>query len=285
MVKKIHINLSNKVLYTFVTIIVILALGVGVYAFGGSYGDPAIMGHTADEIEGGGADTRCDVSGTCTQVCVGTNCKTSWPTGAVGGIEVKRVFAFDVITEAERTLVAWCPPGFVVSGGGHAIATSSPTSSYRVDRSTSTSFNDGWSVRYNNFVSPGELWGYAFALCTTGTSLDLPVILPNEAQLEVAVFGEGDVSFIGQDISGTCFSEQFCDFTFTNFPEGASVVFGSVPSSGQEHYAWGGDCEGVSAGTGCTLNFYGGGSYRVSSTFVVSGGSGGVDEGEMEVPT
>jgi len=26
-------------------------------------------------------DTRCDASGTCSQVCIGTNCKSSWPSG------------------------------------------------------------------------------------------------------------------------------------------------------------------------------------------------------------
>jgi uncharacterized protein (DUF779 family) len=31
-------------------------------------------------------DTRCDVSGTCSQVCVGTDCRTSWPSGGSGTI-------------------------------------------------------------------------------------------------------------------------------------------------------------------------------------------------------
>ena len=51
MVKKINIqiNLTNKLFYTFVVIIVVLALGIGVYAFGGS--TPSTVGHSAGELD------------------------------------------------------------------------------------------------------------------------------------------------------------------------------------------------------------------------------------------
>lgn len=57
MVKKIEINLTNKLFYTFVGIIAVLALviiaiftlGIGVYAFGTS--NPLIFGHSAEELD------------------------------------------------------------------------------------------------------------------------------------------------------------------------------------------------------------------------------------------
>ncbi len=50
--RKIQFNFNNRFLYTFIAIAVIISLGVIVYAYGNTYGDPAIMGHTANEIEG-----------------------------------------------------------------------------------------------------------------------------------------------------------------------------------------------------------------------------------------
>ncbi len=49
---KFHINFTNRWLYTLITIIVVLALGVGVYAYGTN--DPLTFGHSAGEVEGGG---------------------------------------------------------------------------------------------------------------------------------------------------------------------------------------------------------------------------------------
>lgn len=89
--RKIEINFTNKWLYTLALFIGIFALGVGVYAYN-SGGPASVIGHSTDELEGvcltdgtgcpsGTVDTRCDVSGTCTQVCIGTDCQTVWPSG------------------------------------------------------------------------------------------------------------------------------------------------------------------------------------------------------------
>jgi len=58
---KIQIQLTNKWLYFLVGVLIISVLGVGVWAYNsaGTGGNPAIMGHSADEISGGvpvGAD-------------------------------------------------------------------------------------------------------------------------------------------------------------------------------------------------------------------------------------
>ena len=94
----INLKIQKKDLWLLSAIMIFL-IGVGyVVAIGENY---QIHGHDSDEINlpvcgngqilkysGGiwscqndnlGTDTRCSTSGTCTQVCIGTNCRTSWP--------------------------------------------------------------------------------------------------------------------------------------------------------------------------------------------------------------
>ncbi|HDK42599.1 MAG TPA: hypothetical protein ENG87_04415 [Candidatus Pacearchaeota archaeon] len=49
----INIKFSNRFLYTFIAVVVIMLFGMGVYAYGGTYGNSSIMGHSADEIGNG----------------------------------------------------------------------------------------------------------------------------------------------------------------------------------------------------------------------------------------
>ncbi len=98
---EIKINISHRWLYTFIAIGILAIIGVGVYA--SSYINSVTnTGHDLTEIEPCGdgeilqtsgtswscvgmpaesVDTRCDASGTCSQVCIGTECETSWPSG------------------------------------------------------------------------------------------------------------------------------------------------------------------------------------------------------------
>ena len=46
---KIQINFSNKLVYFILTLIIILGLGIGVYAFGTS--NPSVFGHSAGEVQ------------------------------------------------------------------------------------------------------------------------------------------------------------------------------------------------------------------------------------------
>ncbi len=91
------LNLSNKMFYTLILIGILIVGAWIVYAVvpGGS-GDP---GHNINDIGpplpcnpnqvlswdgirwacvSGMTDTRCDTSGTCSQVCIGSNCMTGW---------------------------------------------------------------------------------------------------------------------------------------------------------------------------------------------------------------
>jgi hypothetical protein len=49
---KITINLSNKVAYTLIAIFVLAVIGGVVFAYNSNPADPAVFGHSADEIEG-----------------------------------------------------------------------------------------------------------------------------------------------------------------------------------------------------------------------------------------
>ncbi len=78
----IHINFTNRWLYTFALIIGIFALAVGVYAVAPNPGHTwSELGDVPSGLSDGDDDTRCDVSGTCSQVCVGADCRGSWPSG------------------------------------------------------------------------------------------------------------------------------------------------------------------------------------------------------------
>lgn len=48
--KKVEINISNRSIYTLVAILMVVALGAGIYAYGTS--NPSKIGHTATEIDG-----------------------------------------------------------------------------------------------------------------------------------------------------------------------------------------------------------------------------------------
>ena len=66
---------TNRVAYTFIVIGILALIAIGVNAYGGFYGDPAVMGHSSGEIEGIclSNGTNCDVTmddiNSC-QICI-----------------------------------------------------------------------------------------------------------------------------------------------------------------------------------------------------------------------
>ncbi|MFH1151512.1 MAG: hypothetical protein ABIJ14_00040 [Nanoarchaeota archaeon] len=94
---KINLQLSNRAIYTLTAMMFVVLVGIGftVYAYGGS--SPSVVGHSAGEIEvdntlcsqitghncgydtDTNTDTKCDSSGQCSQVCVGSDCRSGWP--------------------------------------------------------------------------------------------------------------------------------------------------------------------------------------------------------------
>jgi len=117
---KLTINIEKKYFFGLMIIglVILGVVGVVAYNIAGTGGDPAVFGHSVDEIDWtktiqgnlsvngtinatricignicqtiwpleGGADTRCDISGTCAQLCIGTDCRTVWPSGGVSRI-------------------------------------------------------------------------------------------------------------------------------------------------------------------------------------------------------
>ena len=96
-------KITNKHLIIAISILIVLAAANIVQSYGTS--NPIVIGHTWEELDGipvditdgddectvsgdtitcsSGAltETRCDSSGTCSQVCIGSACRSSWPSG------------------------------------------------------------------------------------------------------------------------------------------------------------------------------------------------------------
>jgi hypothetical protein len=51
--KGLTINISNKVAYTLMAVVILAVIGGVVFAYNSNPADPAVFGHSADEIEGG----------------------------------------------------------------------------------------------------------------------------------------------------------------------------------------------------------------------------------------
>ena len=66
-------------------------------------------------------DTRCDVSGVCSQVCIGTDCKTSWPTG--GGTSPWTQSGDDIYYDTGKVGIGTSTPisSLSIEGGGITI--------------------------------------------------------------------------------------------------------------------------------------------------------------------
>ena len=81
----VTINIDRKVAYFFVGVFVLL-IGVGLVVGYGS-GDPAVMGHSSDEIDGISGDGGVTIVGSCTggQAMVGVNADGSVICDDVGG--------------------------------------------------------------------------------------------------------------------------------------------------------------------------------------------------------
>jgi hypothetical protein len=100
---KKKINFSNRFIFLLITLGILGILAGGVYAISSS---GANSGHPISDINPPSpctanqylqfdgtnwkcttlTDTRCDTSGTCSKLCIGTDCKNAWPTGSLIGL-------------------------------------------------------------------------------------------------------------------------------------------------------------------------------------------------------
>ena len=113
-------RVSNRLSYTIISVAILIALGVFVYAQtapnpGHSFAEisPGGLSCETDQFlqykgvnllggpiwdcvdistngSGGGTDTRCDASGVCSQVCIGSDCRNVWPSGG-GGVSAPTI--------------------------------------------------------------------------------------------------------------------------------------------------------------------------------------------------
>lgn len=79
---RIEVNIEKKYFLSLVLIGLAVIGFVGVYAYN-SAGNPAIMGHSVNEI-----DWKQKISGNISAdgICIGSDCRTSWPTGGIGSL-------------------------------------------------------------------------------------------------------------------------------------------------------------------------------------------------------
>jgi len=141
-----QVNIEKRHLYILIAIIVFLAGAGIVIAFGSE--QPRVHGHDIGEIEGSsgsappitgscagrvmvgvdssgrvicenddvgsgsGSDTRCDTSGRCSQVCVGTSCRSTWPNE---GLETALLTCEKTCPSSGCNCIASCPSGFTVT--------------------------------------------------------------------------------------------------------------------------------------------------------------------------
>ena len=102
---KLEVHIDKKHFFIILGAILILAGAIYANAYGGS--DPEIMGHNIGELEGincgvgkylrytsgvgwscetdADTDTKCNSANSCSSVCIGNDCRSSWPSGGGTG--------------------------------------------------------------------------------------------------------------------------------------------------------------------------------------------------------
>ncbi len=110
-------------------------------------------------------DTRCDVSGVCSQVCIGTDCKTSWPTG--GGTSPWTQSGDDIYYDTGKVGIGTSTPisSLSIEGGGITIGNTLQQGSWHS------------SIPKDNVITTVDSTGSVgwFASITIGTD-GLPII-------------------------------------------------------------------------------------------------------------
>lgn len=169
--KTFKINLSNKTFYTIISVIAILMLSVGVYAYGTS--TPSAMGHSPGEIE-------VTVDGTATNLGAVNLASTGYVDTRVAGVATPSL-NYQLVESTSQILttingqqynIVWCPSGKVVVGGGCEYTPFSGreflTRSNYVYSSTSGFY--GWACQYRDIGGSGypvQNVGKPYAICIT----------------------------------------------------------------------------------------------------------------------
>ena len=107
MKKGVTINLSNKLFYSLIAIVMaFIFIGV-VYAYNSGV-SPSVMGHSSDEIDWSKNIDQINVNilNATTKVCIGGDCKTAWPTTTPATTD------FSIV---QKRVTYSCPSGQAIS--------------------------------------------------------------------------------------------------------------------------------------------------------------------------
>ena len=145
---KIEVDLSRRFLVFSIVIGLIIVGFVGVYAYNsaGTGGNPAVFGHSVNEI-----DWKQKISGNISAdgICIGGDCRTSWSSAGIGGLvagsgiiltsvsggtminstatgggnlECVTATGGRVGSQLYTSITATCPSGYTVTGGSCYLA-------------------------------------------------------------------------------------------------------------------------------------------------------------------
>ena len=136
---QLNINLSNKLYYTFIALGVLIIFSVGAYAYNSGAGNPAVFGHSADELA---APVGCNVGQVLYLGDTGLSCKNVTDTGIVDGDLIDNLWFYTGITRYTNFDYTSCTAG---------VPTSSGPCTCRTDAATTSS-----TCTYNSFMSGGN---------------------------------------------------------------------------------------------------------------------------------
>ena len=141
--KRVNINLSNRILYSLITIGILILLGIGVFAYGTS--NPPVFGHSAGEIDGlpaaipPGAVMAFNLA-SCpsgwsaytagvNRMIVGSG--SSYSLGATGGAATHVLTVNEMPAHTHGLAYAWVVPG----GSSSAAGSAGPTKDHDITSS------------------------------------------------------------------------------------------------------------------------------------------------------
>ena len=246
----IHINFTNRVLYTFISFIALLIIGVGVFAFGTS--TPATFGHSAGELDlSGGVNgnavfngnvgigttapsEKLDVKGSARFLGTGDGSYFNYGTNELVYIRAGKIGQPVYIQDNNNGNV------LIASGGGNVgIGTTAPTAKLDVVAGTDTWAADFFGLSTSDKVRIGTVGGVA----TIGANNNA-----GSAWADLSINPGGNTLFAttsGNVGIGTTAPTQKLDVAGTG-------KFNAIDLGGVTKTAWPGSSTSCTFGTGST---------------------------------
>lgn len=120
-------KVNNRLLYTLISLGILLIIVGGIYAV-----DITQAWHSANQVDFTGLEINpskvtasSEISTpklTATNLCIGTDCKTAWPTTGGTTAVIKKMVSINCGASNPQTCIVNCPDGFYVVSGGCSMA-------------------------------------------------------------------------------------------------------------------------------------------------------------------